>query len=81
MAQMVGKAGIVGSGLIRQVGKGATEECLDRFDMSELTKGDPMARRMGFYGKSAPGTENYTPTIAALSPAFPVSNRSDADKG
>ena len=56
---LVGHAGIKGENLIRNKGKGSTEEVLpNRMVMSELTKGDPTQRSMNSYAKATPGVGN-----------------------
>ncbi len=78
MGALVGHAGINNGGgkLIRNKGKGSTEEHLpSRMVMSELTKGDPMQRTMNNYAKATPGAESAPPVLGPM-----MSNRTPADK-
>jgi hypothetical protein len=78
MGALVGHAGITGANLIRNKGKGSTEEHLpSRMVMSELTKGDPVQRSMGNYAKVTPGVGDTSPSILNQSM---ISNKKHADK-
>ena len=67
MGALVGHAGITGPNLIRNKGKGSTEEALpNRMVLSELTKGDPTQRSMNNYAKSTPGGANPVPSFMEM---------------
>jgi len=83
---LVGHAGIKGEGLVRNKGKGSTEEVLpNRMVLSELTKGDPVQRSLRNYAKASPGvgnpgTESFMDDMKLSHGGSGIPNRNSTEK-